>query len=106
MNSFRPHFPRSLIARPKFIQMLIFAVGVHSVKEAIVAICHELTFSRETFQWLSLEDALRTAEVIKYASVENEKAGTDQTIRSRLFHEALNLPFVVGFEHSEAGDWR
>src|SRR5579862_1346163 len=101
-NSFRPHFPRSFLARPEFVQILIFAVGVHGIEESVVAIGHELTFTRQPFQRLAFEDALRTAEIIEYAPVKDEKTGTDQARGLGLLHEALHLSARVGFEDSEA----
>src|ERR1700674_4429760 len=102
MNSFRPHFPRRLLARPEFVQILIFAVSVHGEEESVMAIGHELTFTRQALQRLTFEDALRSAEVIKHASVKDEEAGADQAIGFGFLHEALDLALGVGFEHSEA----
>src|SRR5260370_34969610 len=104
MNSFRPHFPGSLLARPEFVQILIFAVSVHCEEESVMAIGHELTFARQALQRLTLEDALRPAEVIEHAPVEDKEAGTDQAIGLRFLHEALNLALGVGFGPSEARD--
>jgi hypothetical protein len=56
---FRPHFPHGLLARPKFIQVLVFAVRVHGIEEPVMAIGHELTFTRQPPQRLPFEDALR-----------------------------------------------
>ena len=92
------------LARPEFIQVLVFAVGVHGEEEAVVAIGHELAFARQAFQRFALEDALRAAEVIEDAAVEDEEAGADQAVGLGLFHEALHLPCGVGFEHSEPRD--
>src|SRR5260221_529445 len=58
MNSFRPHFPGGLLARPEFIQVLVFAVGVHGIEEPVVAVSHELTFARQPLHRLPFEDAL------------------------------------------------
>src|ERR1700676_3342599 len=106
MNSFRPHFPRGLLARPEFVQILIFAVRVHGEEKSVMAIGHELTFARQPLQRLTFEDALWPAEVIEHAAVEDEKAGADQASRLGLLHEALNLALGIGFEHSEARDRR
>src|SRR6266403_3636901 len=104
MKSFRPHFPRCLLARPELVQVLVFAVSIHGEEEAVMAISHELTFARQALQRLTFENALRPAEVIEHAAVEDEEAGADQAIGLGLLHEALNLPLGVGFEHSEARD--
>src|SRR6266446_1340942 len=106
MNSFRPHFPRRLLARPELVQVLVFAVSVHGEEEAVMAISHELTFARQALQRLTFEDALGPTEVIENAAVEDEEAGADQAISLGLLHEALNLPLGVGFEHTEARDGR
>src|ERR1700675_4894760 len=106
MNSFRPHFPRRLLARPELVQVLVFAVSVHGEEESVMAIGHELTFARQAFQRLAFENALRPAEVIEPAAIEDEEAGADQAIGPGLLHEALNLALGVGFEHSEARDGR
>src|SRR6266478_515313 len=106
MNSFRPHFPWGLLARPELVQVLVFAVSVHGEEEAVMAISHELTFARQALQRLTFEDALGPTEVIENAAVEDEEAGADQAISLGLFHEALNLPLSIGFEHSEARDGR
>ena len=58
-------------------RILIFAIGVHGIEEAVVAIGHELTFTRQPFQRFAFEDAIRTAEIIEYAPVEDKKAGAD-----------------------------
>src|SRR6266853_6089005 len=104
MNSFRPHFPRCLLARPELVQVLVFAVSIHGEEEAVMAISHELTFARQALQSLTFEDALGPTEVIEHAAVEDEEAGADQAIGLGLLHEALNLALGVGFEHSEARD--
>src|SRR6202047_548034 len=106
MNSFRPHFPGSLLARPKLVQVLIFAVRIHGEEKSVMAVGHELTFARQPLQRLTFEDALRPAEVIEHAAVEDEEAGADQAIGLRLLHEALDLSLGVGFEHSEARNRR
>src|SRR6266404_5802602 len=104
MNSFRPHFPRRLLARPELVQILIFAVRINGKEKSVMAIGHELTFARQALQRLTFEDALGPTEVIEHAAVEDEEAGADQAISLGLLHEALNLPLGVGFEHSEARD--
>src|ERR1700730_15194979 len=106
MNSFRPHFPGSLLARPKLVQVLIFAVRIHGEEKSVMAIGHELTFARQPLQRLTFEDALRPTEAIEHAAVEDEKTRADQAGLLGLLHEALNLALVVGFEHSEARDRR
>ena len=71
-----------------------------------MAIGHELPFARQPLQRFTFEDALRPAEVIEHAAVEDEEAGADQAIGLGLLHEALHLALGVGFEHSEARDGR
>ena len=92
--------------RPEFVQVLIFAVCVHGEEKAVVTIGHQLTFARQALQRFAFENALRAAEVIEHAAVEDEEAGADQAIGCRLFHEALNLALGVGFKYSEARDGR
>src|ERR1700691_731471 len=106
MSSFRPHFPGSLFARPKLIQILVFAVSVHGEEKSIMAIGHELSFARQTLQRFTFEDALRASQVIEHAPVEDEEACADQSVAFGLCHEALNPTLGVGFEHSEARDRR
>src|SRR6267378_7452887 len=106
MNSFRPHFPGGLLARPEFVQVLIFAVRVHGEEESVMPIGHELTLASQSLQRLTFEDALRPAEVIEHATVEDEEAGADQAISFGFLHEPLDLALGVGFEHSEARDRR
>src|SRR5271155_4746207 len=98
MNSFRPHFPRGLFARPELIQVLVFAVSVHGMEEPVMPIGHELTFTRQSLQRFPFEDALRAIEVIEHAAIENKKTGTDQAIRLGFLHEALHLTLSIGFE--------
>jgi hypothetical protein len=45
MNSFRPHFPGRLLARPELIQVLVFAAGVHDIEEPVMALGIELAFA-------------------------------------------------------------
>src|SRR5258708_39857488 len=88
MNSFRPHFPGGLLARPEFIQVLVFAVGVHGIEEPVVAVSHELTFARQPLHRLPFEDALWAVKVIEDAAVEQGEPRTNQTVRPRVLHEA------------------
>src|SRR5664279_3857660 len=102
MNSFRPYLPRGLLARPEFIQVLVFAVSVHRIEEPVMAIGHELTFTRQPLHRFTFENALGAAEVIQHAAIEDEEAGADQAVGIRFLHEALYLTLGIGFEHSEA----
>src|ERR1035438_229560 len=65
-----PHFPRGLLTRPEFVQVLVFAICVHGEEEAIVPVSHELAFTCQAFQRLALENALGTGEVVEYRSEE------------------------------------
>src|SRR5260221_9634160 len=106
MNSFRPHFPGGLLARPEFIQVLVFAVGVHGIEEPVVAVSHELTFARQPLHRLPFEDALWAVKdrkstrlnsshtVISYAvfCLKKEKNTTElQTHRDIVFQLNLNI---------------
>src|ERR1700682_2169990 len=102
MNSFRPHFPGGLLARPEFVQILIFAVRVHGVEKSVMVIGHELAFARQSLPRLTFVDTFRSVKVIEHATAEDEEACADQAIRLGLLHEALNLSLGVGFEYSEA----
>src|SRR6266849_1646645 len=106
MNSFRPHLPGSLLAGPKLIQVLVFAIGVHGVKEPVMAIGHELALAGQALERFAFEDALRAVEVIEHAPVEDKVAGADQAVRLRLLHKALNPARGVSFEYTEARDGR
>src|ERR1700682_20602 len=101
MNSFRPHLPWSLFARPEFVQVLVFAVRVHGIKKSVMTIGHELAFARQSLQRLTFEDAFRSVKVIKHATAEDEEACADQAIRLGLLHEALNLHRGIGFDDSD-----
>src|ERR1035438_5928993 len=83
-----PHFPRGLLTCPEFVQVLVFAICVHGEEEAIMAIGHKLSLFGQPLQRLALQDALRTCQIVEYASVKHEKTGADQSIRSWFFDEA------------------
>src|ERR1700722_11633802 len=104
MSSFRPHFPRSLLARPEFIQVLIFAIGIHGEEKSVMSIRHELTLACQPLQRFAFEDAFGAAEIIENAAIEDKEASTDQSVGFGFFHEALDLSLGIGFEHAEAGD--
>src|SRR5580700_1013275 len=106
MNSFRPHFPRRLLARPEFIQILVFAVSIHGVEEPVMTIGHKLAFAGQPLQGLTFADALRSVEVIEYAAIEDKESGTNQSVGFGFFHEALDLTPGIGLEHSKARNRR
>src|SRR5258708_31631092 len=102
MNSFRPHFPGGLLARPEFIQVLVFAVGIHGIEEPVVAVSHELTFARQPLHRLPFEDAPWALKVIADAAGEDGEPLANQTLPPRFLHEAPHLAPGIRFPNSAA----
>src|ERR1017187_5501613 len=101
-----PRLPGSRMAVPKVVEILVFAVGVHAVEEAVMAVGHELAFVGQPFERFALHDAVVIAEVLEELSLESEVAGAHPSIGLGLFGKSPHAALLRQIEHAEAGNWR
>src|SRR5580658_7872477 len=100
----RPDPPRRRPAAPQVVEVLIFAISVHRIEEAVMAIRHQLSIGRQLLQGLTLEDAIVPAQVIEHCTVEHEEAGAHPSVTLGLLNEALHAIFSRQFQHAKTGD--
>ncbi len=95
---------RALSPRPKFVQILIFAVGIHGEKEAFVAVGHQLTIGRQAFQGLTFQHAFVAFQIIENAALEHKETGAGPSLRLRFFGEVRYTIVGVQLRNAEARD--
>jgi hypothetical protein len=62
--------------------VLILAVSVRGIEEAVDAVCHELSFHRQALQRFVLEDAFVAAEIVENLRLADEEAGVEWSLRT------------------------